>query len=157
MWTRFWDNYSEGYLKVEPYQFILINNEYTLANKEFEAKFQISPNKKSCECCKSKVWGMADYTITEFQTLEDAIGFLRGAYTVRRKKDCPKDTPVVALKRYWERKEEPPIGYKLEPTVFSAKYQTVQAFLNRNDVLILDSVGGVMQYVEYKQADQVAE
>ena len=63
-------------------------------------------------------------------------GFDRGAaHIVRKDGKWDPDDPVLTEKRYYEKGEKPPEGYKLEHRY--GEYETLEQYCKREDVLII--------------------
>lgn len=73
-WTHFWDMHSGGSQK-EDYAHFFIEADEDEAVSVFYSRFGHSPNRVSCTCCGS------DYSVTEYDSLEDATSYQRGEYT----------------------------------------------------------------------------
>lgn len=70
-WTQFWDMHSGGGQKLE-WDKIYIEAPEEEAKSIFFARFGNNPERVSCTCCGD------DYSITEYETLEEASAFHRG-------------------------------------------------------------------------------
>ena len=72
-WTQFWDMNSGGDTK-EPVSQIFIEAPESEAIVIFYNRFGHNPNRVSCTCCGE------DYSITQYNTLEEATSYHRGDY-----------------------------------------------------------------------------
>jgi len=71
MWTQFWDMHSGGGSK-EKWTQIFIEASEDEARIIFYNRFNHNPDRVSCTCCGS------DYSISEYESLEQATAFHRG-------------------------------------------------------------------------------
>jgi len=71
MWTQFWDMHSGGGGK-EQWTQIFIEASKDEAKVIFYNRFGHNPDRVTCTCCGS------DYSITEYETLEQATAYHRG-------------------------------------------------------------------------------
>jgi hypothetical protein len=74
MWTSFFDMSSGGGSK-EDWNYILIELPQDQAEVYFYNRFGHNPHRISCTCCGS------DYSVHEYETLEDALKAYSGHYT----------------------------------------------------------------------------
>lgn len=72
-WTRFWDMHSGGGCKEHPFEKIYIEAPEEEAKRIFFGKFGHNPERVSCTCCGE------DYSFYEYDSLEEASAFHRGA------------------------------------------------------------------------------
>lgn len=70
-WTKFWDMYSGGRVKLDPVDKVFIEAPMEQAIGVFYARFCINPYHITCDCCGE------DYSISEHETLEDATKYHR--------------------------------------------------------------------------------
>lgn len=136
MWTQFWDMYGGGSLKVEPYHDIYIEAPEEEAKVIFYNRFNHNPEQISCACCGK------DYSISSGEPLAQLTGFHRGCRYLKTPKDRngrykPITDPEFLAHYYLEEGEEPPKGYTALPSQFRKKYQTLEQYSKREDVLII--------------------
>ncbi len=74
MITQFMDMHSGGGTKERPYEYIYIEAPRQEAISVFYARFGHNPERVSCTCCGD------DYSIEEFDTLEEATEYERKGY-----------------------------------------------------------------------------
>lgn len=110
MWTCFWDMHSGGGKK-EQWSMIYIEAPEEEAKVIFYNRFGHNPEHVTCKCCGE------DYSIDEWESLEDATGFHRG---------CTYDR---SLNKYIDK---PNLGAY-------PKYQTLDEYLKSDDVLAISA------------------
>lgn len=126
------DMHSGGGCK-EPYQFILIEAPEAEAKVIFQNRFSHNPDRVTCTCCGG------DYSIDDYESLEQATGFDRNAafvYLNPAGEEVPLEQAWKAgvglingcINKYVERK-----GHDF------AEYKTLEEFLKRPDVLVIKS------------------
>ncbi len=76
MWTSFWDMSSGGKEKLD-WPLIYIEAPEQEARKLFVDLFHRDPNNVTCQCCGP------DYSITEYETLDEATEYHRSEYNGR--------------------------------------------------------------------------
>lgn len=111
MWTRFMDMHSGGSTKEEPYQYIFIEAPEEEAKIIFFNRFGHNPERVTCTCCGD------DYSISDAPTLEEATGFDRGCH--------------------YDKKEERYVERSSEDRFSLNKYQALDEYLKRDDILIV--------------------
>ena len=74
-WTELWDMHSGGRMKTN-YHYIYINLPVSDAINWFENEFKIDAHNTTCDCCGE------DFSITPYDTLEEATKFHRGDTTI---------------------------------------------------------------------------
>lgn len=122
MWTQFWDMLSGGGQK-EQWANIYIEAPEPEAKVIFYNRFGHNPDRVTCTCCGE------DYSLDESETLEQASAYHRNCaydetgYIEKQREDLRK-----SVKGDWEKylKENP-----------SARYQTVEQYINNPDVLVI--------------------
>lgn len=131
-WTRFMDMYSGGGSK-EPQSKILIEAPEAEAKVIFYNRFGHNPDRVTCTCCGN------DYSIDDYETLEQATAFDRGcryAYFRPDGTECEENEGWVPgkgqPKGYTSRYVEEP-GTKF---TFN-KYQPLAEYLGSSDVLVI--------------------
>ncbi len=138
MWTQFWDMHSGGGRKEAPYHYIYIEAPEEEAKVIFYSRFGHNPTRVSCTCCGE------DYSIDSHEDLLQLTGFHRGCHAIETPRD-PKtglyknNDPVIQKREYLEDGEEPPEGYTRSTLSPYGKYETLEEYRARNDVLILAS------------------
>lgn len=129
MWTQFWDMHSGGGTKEAPYDKIYIEAPEDQAKVIFYNKFGHNPERVTCTCCGE------DYSISEHKTLEQATAFHRNCaygkkgYIEKQKEDLRKYVRGGKDEKVWQ-------AY-LEKRGNGAKYQTLEKYAGRKDVLII--------------------
>ena len=107
-WTLFWDMYSGGGMKEEPYKEIYIEAPEEEAKVIFYNRFGHNPERVSCTCCGE------DYSISESETLEQASGYHR---------NCA-----------WDKETK---SYVNKPNKYSDSFMTMEEYSRQEDVLII--------------------
>lgn len=74
--TQFWDMHSGGDTKLEPWSKIYIEAPEAEAKSVFYARFRRNPDRVTCTCCGP------DYSVQEYQSIEEATSYHRGKKTV---------------------------------------------------------------------------
>lgn len=74
MITQFMDMHSGGSAKEKPYEYIYIEAPEDEARSVFYSRFGHNPDRISCTCCGQ------DYSVTVYETLEDATVYERETY-----------------------------------------------------------------------------
>lgn len=104
--TQFMDMHSGGGLKEGPYQHIYIQAPKEEAKIIFYNRFKHNPERVTCTCCG------ADYSISEYETLEQATGFERHCdyekgvgYVERPDNSYGLGRPVTPLSDYLKGKD----------------------------------------------------
>lgn len=103
-WTQFWDMSSGGGQKTE-YSKIYIQASQNLAEQIFEELFGRDPHYVTCDCCGP------DFSITEYETLEEATGYHRNCQYIRGQGYVERQDPNKAKygqedwNRYWSLEE----------------------------------------------------
>lgn len=133
MFTLFWDMHSGGGQK-EKWSKIYIEAPIEEAVKIFYNRFGHNPERVSCTCCGG------DYSIEEFETLEQASGYHRGCRLAYFKND--KEIPESEGFIFRIGKGKPKgvtSGYIEEPSDknWNKKYQTMTEYVKNKDVLII--------------------
>lgn len=100
-WTQFWDMNSGGGPKLE-WSMIYIEAPEEEAKSVFFARFGNNPERVSCTCCGD------DYSISEYETLEEATAFHRGLRFVTPAEDW-RELSIEARREHNEK------SYYLEP------------------------------------------
>jgi len=107
MWTQFWDMHSGGDQKLD-WAHIYIEQPEDEARATFERVFGRDPENVTCRCCGE------DYTIQEYDTLEEATAYHRGCLSSSKLQRYiePEEAESlnvndfdIHLRRYIERKE----------------------------------------------------
>jgi len=112
MWTRFMDMHSGGGCK-EKWQYIFIEAPQDEATVIFYNRFGHNPNRVSCTCSGE------DYSISDYETLEEATAFERGLRCLETPKDekgrymNDMEWPTRGGSCYLEPGEEVPEGHTL--------------------------------------------
>jgi len=141
MWTQFWDMHSGGGLK-EKWHYIYIEAPEDEAIIIFYNRFGHNPHRVSCTCCG------ADYFIGENESLAQLTGYHRGCrplktpqYKSGKRKGLYKQPKDPAFKQhyYLEENEKPPKGYEVDGRPRFEKYQTLNQYKQRKDVLIISA------------------
>lgn len=108
MWTQFWDMHSGGGQK-EDFSQCFIEAPEAEAKVIFYNRFGHNPERVTCTCCGN------DYSISEYETLEQASGYERG---------CAYDSEA---EQYIE-----------QPTEDSwREYITLEDYIKRPDVCVI--------------------
>lgn len=79
MFTQFWDMHSGGGTKQKPYEMIYIEAPIDEACVIFYNRFGHNPHRITCTCCGN------DYSVTEYETLEEATDYQREDYRTKDK------------------------------------------------------------------------
>jgi hypothetical protein len=130
MWTQFWDMHSGGGRK-EKWSRIYIEASIDEAEVIFYNRFGHNPNRVSCTCCGS------DYSIDEYESLEQATAYHRGCkYTYMKDgKEVLESEAWIRGKGlqegYWQGYIEEPDGNSFH------EYMTLDEFEHENNVLII--------------------
>lgn len=82
-WTQFWDMHSGGGTAEPPYNHIFIELPKDKACIYFYNRFGHSPWRVSCTCCG------ADYSIEQFDSLEDATEYHRTTHRISAGQHIP--------------------------------------------------------------------
>ena len=102
MWVEFWDMYSGGHLKLEPYEQIYIEaSSIEEAIEIFYNKFGIDPYNITCSCCG------IDYEINSHESLKQLTAFHRNCEW-SEEKGCYIEKPdkygeYISLRKYLRR------------------------------------------------------
>jgi hypothetical protein len=132
MWTQFMDMHSGGGSK-DKWEYIYIEAPEKEAVTIFYNMFDHSPNRVTCTCCGG------DYSIYEYETLEQATAYERGcayAYFNKEGAEIPKDESWISGKgmvegcysKYVERRDEK-YSYKT--------YVTIEEYLKKSDIRVI--------------------
>lgn len=147
MWTQFWDMHSGGGTKVvrledgsfidgnnftkegQPIDCIFIEASESEAKSIFYHRFGHNPERVSCGCCGE------DYSISESDSLAQLTGFHRHcAY----EKDGYVEKQDESLRKHVRGAEDEAVwNAYLDGRGNAAKYQTVEEYMKRPDVLIV--------------------
>lgn len=126
-WTLFWDMYSGGGCKEEPYDKIYIEAPEADARCVFWNRFEHNPERVTCTCCGD------DYSIGEEPTLEQISAFHRNCQWFG-----PPDMPERnADGRYFEDGEAVPDGWTSSGLNPFRDYETMEQYLKRETVLVI--------------------
>lgn len=131
MWTEFWDMHSGGSQK-EKWHHIYIEAPIEEAKIIFYNRFGHNPERVTCTCCGD------DYSISEYESLEQATGFHRDCrYTyIKDGKEIPESEAFIRGRGLqdgvWG-------GYIEEPdTKYSYKhYRTLKEYLDSGEGLAI--------------------
>lgn len=146
MWTLFWDMHSGGGTKEGNYDKIYIEAKEDEAMKIFYNRFEHNPNRVSCTCCGE------DYSIDEYETLEEASGYHRHcdrAYFDTKGQEVSEEKGFVKGKgmrrgytnRYVERQN--PRNIEIRESCDTKDddkwglYQTLKDYLKNDTVLVI--------------------
>lgn len=86
-WTRFMDMHSGGRNKVADHEYLYIEAPRLKAVAIFSHRFGRNPYNTTCGCCGK------DYSINEYETLEDATRYNRTPWPAKK-------NPVIELDAY---------------------------------------------------------
>jgi len=134
MWTQFWDMHSGGGLKENPYNHIYIEAPQDEAVKIFYNRFGHNPYRVTCTCCGE------DYSVEEFDTLEQATGYERGCHYGYVDKDGNEVTKKEALTRNNNFRKGYSMQYVEKPDerkYATNKYCKLEEYIYRDDVLVI--------------------
>lgn len=109
-WTHFRDMHSGGGTKEGDYEHIFIEAPQDEAEVIFYNRFGHNPNRVSCACCGE------DYSIRDYETLEEASAYHRGAEFVNG-----QDGPQQGVAYAWQ------------------NYVVLDDYVKHNDVLVIRS------------------
>lgn len=92
MWTRFFDMHSGGGRK-EDFEYLYIEADIKTAKIIFYNRFGHNPERVTCTCCGE------DYSITEYNSLEEATAYERQCRFVNNKYDFSTGMSIEDLEK----------------------------------------------------------
>lgn len=160
MWTQFWDMHSGGGTKVvrlpdgsfidgnrftdqgQPIDRIYIEAPEDEAKVIFYNRFGHNPERVSCTCCGE------DYSISSGENLAQVTGYHRNCRALETPRDKnglfkPPDDQWFKEHYYLEPEDETEAvrrGYAVDTRFSRGGYQTLEDYMNNNDVLFIPAM-----------------